>query len=546
MRHRVQLTAVVVVLAALVGWALPAAADSDYQSIPLPGWRMDGQTYAVATAGNVVYVGGAFTQVTAPDGTVTPRRNLAAFDRTTGALLPGFRADTNGTIRALVTDGATLWVGGSYSSIGAVTRARLAALDAATGAPRAGFRSDASAIVYGLDLRAGRLFVGGSFTTLNGQPRRYAASVDPATGAVEAFAPAPDNSVYAIRADDTGARVYLGGIFANVAGVPRLGLSAVDGATGALTGPAFTDTYSVNFGLALDETGSRLFVAVGGTGNQAAAFSTTTGARLWRHRAEGDVQAIAYANGTVYFGFHEGFEGDFTVRLLAADGATGVLDSTFRPTFDRFWGIRALTATPDGLYGGGDFALVGGVTVAGLVRFPVRTGPRTTPISYLGTGAMWRYRATGSAPATGWASPGADDSTWPQGASQLGFGDGDEATVIPSGSPRRFPTSYFRTTFLVGQQPSSLTLSLLADDGAAVYVNGVEIARDNLPAGTLAYATLASSNRSGSAESAYRTFTIDPAALVVGTNTIAVEVHQDWLGSSDLSLDLRLTGLVPV
>jgi hypothetical protein len=108
----------------------------------------------------------------------------------------------------------------------------------------------------------------------------------------------------------------------------------------------------------------------------------------------------------------------------------------------------------------------------------------------------------------------------------------------------KYITTYLRSTFDVGQQPSAVTLSLLADDGAVVYLNGVEVVRDNMPAGTITNATLAASNRSGSAENQWRTFTIDPTRLVTGTNTIAAEVHQDYRGSSDPSFDLRLEGQV--
>ncbi len=42
--------------------------------------------------------------------------------------------------------------------------------------------------------------------------------------------------------------------------------------------------------------------------------------------------------------------------------------------------------------------------------------------------------------------------------------------------------------------------SLVADDGAVVYLNGTEVVRDNLPAGVLTDATLAPSYRTGAAE----------------------------------------------
>ena len=160
--------------------ALPAGAAVTASDVPVAGWRPDGVTYAVRVVGATTFVGGKFSQVIAPDGTARARSNLAAFDTRTGALLDDFRADTNGPVRALASDGATLWVGGSYSSIGGVRRYRVAAVDVTSGAVRRAFRANANSNVYALDLRAGRLFLAGSFSTVAGASRGRAAAVDPA------------------------------------------------------------------------------------------------------------------------------------------------------------------------------------------------------------------------------------------------------------------------------------------------------------------------------------------------------------------------------
>ncbi len=89
---------------------------------------------------------------------------------------------------------------------------------------------------------------------------------------------------------------------------------------------------------------------------------------------------------------------------------------------------------------------------------------------------------------------------------------------------------------------SALNFSLLRDDGAVVYLNGTEIYRTNLPSGAIGYSTLASANVSGTAENAFLNFIAPTSLLVPGANVIAVEVHQDFAGSSDISMDLRLLG----
>jgi hypothetical protein len=110
---------------------------------------------------------------------------------------------------------------------------------------------------------------------------------------------------------------------------------------------------------------------------------------------------------------------------------------------------------------------------------------------------------------------------------------------VPFGPNARtkWPTTYFRRAFSLSSIPTSASVSLVADDGAVVYVNGVEVARDNMPAGTVDYTTLAAGGRWNNAESAVRVFVVPTSALRIGNNVVAVEVHQDSANSSDLSFD---------
>ena len=159
-------------------------------------------------------------------------------------------------------------------------------------------------------------------------------------------------------------------------------------------------------------------------------------------------------------------------------------------------------------------------------------------------GATWRYLDDGSDQGTAWRQEGFDDSAWAAGPAQLGYGDGDEATLLSYGpdSSNKYTTTWFRKTFDVADAATltGLTLELLRDDGAVVWLNGVEVARTNMPAGTVTSATRASSAIGGANESTFLQFTLDPATLHTGTNTLAVEIHQASATSSDISFDLRL------
>ena len=81
------------------------------------------------------------------------------------------------------------------------------------------------------------------------------------------------------------------------------------------------------------------------------------------------------------------------------------------------------------------------------------------------TGSTWRYLDNGSDQGSAWRMPTFDDTGWPNGPAQLGYGDGDEATVVGyGGNPAaKNITPYFRRSFSVSNplQFSSLNLRVL-------------------------------------------------------------------------------------
>ena len=187
---------------------------------------------------------------------------------------------------------------------------------------------------------------------------------------------------------------------------------------------------------------------------------------------------------------------------------------------------------------------------ASLALLLIGSPPASADQTLVPSGSAWKYLDNGSNPGTAWREPAFDDASWPQGNAQLGYGDGDEATVIGFGgdTANRHITSYFRKSFTVGDPSAflSLKLRLLRDDGAVVYLNGTEIRRDTLPAGTITPATLATTAVASAAESTFYDSTLSPSVLVAGTNTLAVEVHQSDAASSDVSFNLELLGMTGV
>ncbi|CAN5766562.1 hypothetical protein BH24ACI5_BH24ACI5_08860 [soil metagenome] len=182
------------------------------------------------------------------------------------------------------------------------------------------------------------------------------------------------------------------------------------------------------------------------------------------------------------------------------------------------------------------------ITLAAAVSVPL--GAQSSVL--VPAGSTWRYLDDGSNQGTAWRAAAYNDGAWGTGRAQLGYGDGDEATVVGYGgnASAKHVTTYFRRTFSVTNPGdfASLSLRLLRDDGAVVYLNGSEVLRTNMPGGTIGYTTLASATVLGADESAFITATLSSSLLVAGSNVLAVEVHQSEPDSSDLSFDLELLG----
>jgi len=172
-------------------------------------------------------------------------------------------------------------------------------------------------------------------------------------------------------------------------------------------------------------------------------------------------------------------------------------------------------------------------------------GPRV-PQTIVPAGATWKYFDKGTDQGTAWQSPGFNDASWSNGVAQLGYGNGDEKTVVSYGSSAnsKYVTTYFRKHFVVGNAPclESLVLKLVVDDGAAVYLNGSKVLNYQL-ATNAAYSTLATAIQPTNLEDTWLSFPVNPALLVNGTNTLAVEIHQAARNSSDISFDLQLIGM---
>jgi|GEM_PF-4390859 len=364
---------------------------------------------AVLVHGDTIYVGGNF-RVT--EGGVT-RNNLAAFDFD-GHLKPGFSPEPeapNGTVRALATDGTSLFVGGTFSRMG--LKKRLAAVDLVTGVVNRRFTAHlagkldpevatgvfALAVVtdHTVEPAVTRLVVGGNFTRVNAPSDNHAGLVALKVGTgdldSDAFVDGVEGGPVSVLLA-TADRVYAGGAFTTVQG--HSGSLVALSTSGVWQPGTFSSGAQPVVSLDIDEATNRLFAGVGGTGNRVQAYGVAganNGRVLWRGpRAGGDVQAIHAMGGNVYFGFHDGlFNQPDPYKLAALDAETGALEvdaahaglacsgledqviNCWLPTLDStdggqgFFGMWAIKHFLDPATGkarlvvGGEFTQIGGV-----------------------------------------------------------------------------------------------------------------------------------------------------------------------------------------
>jgi len=156
--------------------------------------------------------------------------------------------------------------------------------------------------------------------------------------------------------------------------------------------------------------------------------------------------------------------------------------------------------------------------------------------------SVWKYWDKNGIPAANWNTSAYNDASWQSGPAQLGYGDkqGREATVLSYGPDpnNKYPTAYFRKTFTISDltDKNNFEVTIYVDDGAAVYINGTEVGRFNLPAGTLTFNTYTTTWNDGE----YAYFSVPKSLLKEGDNLIAAEVHQTSGSSSDLIFNASL------
>ncbi len=167
----------------------------------------------------------------------------------------------------------------------------------------------------------------------------------------------------------------------------------------------------------------------------------------------------------------------------------------------------------------------------------------------MGYDSTWKYYDKGALNGTTWRNTSFDDSSWASGAGPLGYKTAGVKTTVSYGSDanQKNPTTYFRKTVTLKNAPKSDDLFLLdyqVDDGFIIYVNSREAGRVNMPSGNVNFNSFSSTYAAD--DPLTGTLTLPASLFRSGSNTIAVEVHNNSATSSDLFWAAQLLTSVDV
>ena len=303
MRRNLRRISLFSLLAIVIGLAGMVPAGATLSLLPDDTWGTNNQVSVILRVGGTIYLGGEFTALEADNGATMARNHLAAIDAATGEPT-SFNPNVSGSVFGLAAspDGSRLYAVGNFTTVGGQARKMVAAFDLPSGTLSSWKPAGSpNTVVRAVAVTSDKVYIGGSFNTLGSTPRAKLAALSPVDGSISTtWMPTADGLVRDIVVQ--GTRVFIGGNFVQVNGTDQRRFAGLDVNSGASAcSTCYHPTYPI---LDIDAGPNRIYLAGGGGGGKAVALTTSTGAKLWEKKTDGNVQAVSTLNGVPYFGGH--------------------------------------------------------------------------------------------------------------------------------------------------------------------------------------------------------------------------------------------------
>ncbi len=351
-----------------------------------PGANCNGNIncVVVSTDFNTVYIGGDFTTVGQTSSAT--RNKIAAISSTTGDAT-SWDPNSNGAVNCLaLSASSTIYVGGSFTTIGGQTRNRIAEINTGSNTATT-WDPNSNGDVNALLVSGSNVYTGGSFTNIGGNTRNYIARIPNSSSTSDSWNPNADNTIYALAI--SGTTVYAGGSFFTIGGLTIKALAALDANTNTSMGiatwdPNITILSGTSEVRALAVSDSSLYIAgsfntCGGTAqsNFASAnitslasftlgsFTTTFGSKA---------NAICISGTNIYIGgiFYIA-DGSSRNYIASINGSTGAINS-WNPNANNEVKDILISSNGSNAFVSGNFTSIGGQSRNRLAKLSTSTG----------------------------------------------------------------------------------------------------------------------------------------------------------------------------
>jgi len=396
---------------------------SEFASFNTPG-VIDGRVEAIAIDGDIVYVGGTFTQIQeALDGEILDQPYLFAYSKSSGEIIRSFDPILDKHVLALeiIGDGNGVFAAGVFGIINGQTGRRgLVKIDN-NGDRVSGFGARPDKAVNTLVRLGNTLYLGGGFTKISGTPVENLAAIDTVTGAVDPnlsfdFAdPIPGTRTTSTQSIDDidvttdGKLLVMAGNFQSIDGLSRTRLAAIELEGQARVSDWNTDVFTAlcparslfpQYIRGIDISPDNSYLVVGTTGHtirdnpacdgitrfELTDLTNTNVQPTWANFATDSVYDVVSTGEAVYTGGHfrllnnsvsnrgdtQGPGAIVRLGLAALDPLNGLTLQKWRADRNpRGRGTFALIAEPEGLYIGDDTDFLNGTEHQKLKFLPV-------------------------------------------------------------------------------------------------------------------------------------------------------------------------------